>query len=188
MRVTSLALSIAALAALALGLSGCGKEEPKDTLPTAPAAPSAPAAAPENSAFTEALPASLNGLTGEPGGKCFLDSIDRVLATENNPVERGGTVLFSGWAVDDKLGTVPLELTLRLTSADGAHTYYASTSVRSQRPDVAQVLNNPAYEPSGFELAASLDNLPAGDYWVSLLQASGASVLACETQRKVSLQ
>ena len=193
MRETPLAVSIAILVALALSLPGCGKEEAKDRPPAAAPAgePAASAAAPRAgnaAAFAEALPTSLNGLTGASGGLCSLDSINSVLATEDNPVTRGGTVLFSGWAVDDKLGAVPVELTIRLSSLDGTHNYYASTTSRGQRPDVAQAHNNPAYELSGFELVASLDSLPAGDYWVSMLQASSANVLTCETKRKVSLQ
>lgn len=118
--------------------------------------------------------------------RCALDSVNRVAPQAITSVAAGGGVRMSGWMAADDATIADPSLVVRL--ATGTRSFYARTTKRAARHDVNAKLGVDAANPSGFELDAVLDAVPAGDYDVSLLApARGGGVAECATKRRLHI-
>ena len=119
------------------------------------------------------------------GGSCHLDAINGVV-TKSATTAKAEPITIGGWAVDDTAGTIPNPVIIRLTA--GSQVFYAETSERGPRPDVAKALNNATFEQSGFNLTATLQAVPPGQYTLELLQPTANALLVCPDQGQIIIQ
>lgn len=129
-------------------------------------------------------------ITGKPsniGGTCALDMINGVV-TKSATVLKVEPVTVGGWAVDSAGGIIPEYVIVRLSNADGSQVFYAATSNRVSRPDVATALKNPSLEKSGFNLTATLEAVPSGQYTLELLQPTAKALLVCSDKGQIIVQ
>lgn len=167
--------AVSVLTAL-LFFSGCQKEYSA----TAPKY-QAPLGANE---FTPTIPGDLSGRKIEQGGKCSLDSVNKIRAATATKVVLNTDLYLSGWAVDEQRVSPGKAIVVELRSADGKTIYYAATTTRGQRPDVATALKNRKYENSGFELSAVSKAVTAGSYTINILIINKDGIISCDTSKK----
>lgn len=121
------------------------------------------------------------------GGACFIDALNGTV-TKSATIAKTKPLVIGGWAADDTAGTIPEPVIARLTSPDGSQVFYATTSDRVSRPDVAAHLKNPSLEKSGFNLTATLEAVPSGQYTLELLQPTATSLLLCADKGQVDIR
>lgn len=121
------------------------------------------------------------------GGACFIDALNGTV-TKSATIAKTKPLVIGGWAADDTAGTIPQPVIARLTSPDGSQVFYATISDRVSRPDVAAHLKNPALEKSGFNLTATLEAVPSGQYTLELLQPTATSLLLCADKGQVDIR
>ena len=116
----------------------------------------------------------------DPTARCSLDLVNlffRTGAGQKVVLPYMPAVRLIGWSAQP--GEAPLgPVIVSLVSARG-ETYSLPAVAVQNRPDVAQLLNDPAQAPSGFDTHASTAGLPEGEYRV-LLGRSPAT--ACDSQ------
>lgn len=117
------------------------------------------------------------------GGACALDTINGTI-TKSATVAKTEPLIIGGWSVNDTAGMIPEQVIARLSNnADGSQVFYAATSDRISRPDVATALKNQAFEKSGFNLITTLKAVPSGQYTLELLQPTASALLVCPTEK-----
>lgn len=169
---------IAALGA-AVALAGCSERR-------APVSRTvSPVAATPATAFADVLPRDFPGGPMTVTDRCALDSLNRVAAQAVTSAAVGGSVSISGWMAADDATIADPSLVVRL--AAGTRSFYARTTKRAARHDVNSKLGVDAANPTGFELDAALDAVPAGDYDVSLLAPARGGVAECATKRRLHI-
>lgn len=164
-------LALAFIAVSLLGLNGCDKIEKAIN-----------SSSQSSSSFSTTLSIAK---TLSNGGTCHLDAINGVI-TKSATIAKVEPMTIGGWAVDDTTGTTPKPVIIRLTA--GSQVFYAETSDRVSRPDVAKALNNPAFEQSGFNLTATLEAVPPGQYTLELLQPTASALLVCPDKGQIIVQ
>lgn len=118
----------------------------------------------------------------QPSATCSLDQVDGAAPSGNRfTADAGGTSTFRGWAAD-ATGAAPPSVTLVL---QGAKTYGLSTLAGQDRPDVAQLLGNPAAQAAGFRFDATLQRVAAGTYGVSLWIDTSTGNTLCDTHKQI---
>lgn len=167
-------------------LTGCGQgEQPPQAAPSSPEdaaaqpATTAATATATMSRFTEADAALAAGGVAAP---CAIDKINSQLATHVVNVA-GSEVRIEGWISDPSLA-VPADFDVLLVG-DGVYRAPGKAGVR--RPDVAKALGSPALANAGFNLVASMGEVPAGEYSMSLIQGDGAQAARCDTKARVAV-
>jgi hypothetical protein len=115
---------------------------------------------------------------------CALDVVDNaVTSAAVTTIADTEAAMLVGWAVDEKAGTTPQSVFVRLSGGSDAYI----KAVRTTRPDVADYFHNPNLINSGWALSADLSSLPKGAYVVNLIQVEGSMATICHTGKSISL-
>ncbi|CAG9213081.1 conserved membrane hypothetical protein [Paraburkholderia sabiae] len=95
-------------------------------------------------------PAEVLASTQSPQPRCNIDFMNGVAFSSGATVAEGrDTLKMDGWiAPVEKISSDSMTTWVVLTAADGSKTYFRATP--TPRPDVAQVLNRPDLQKSGF--------------------------------------
>lgn len=90
--------------------------------------------------------------------------------------------MVSGWAFDKQSGILSDHVRIQFISTNRltSKTFEAKSGII--RGDVAQALNTPLAEPSGFSLVVPANSLVAGSYEIVILQESSKAVVACSQE------
>jgi hypothetical protein len=143
---------------------------------------------PDVQAFGTAFPEPARGLSYVAGGRCSLDFVTGTPIDNSWRTDTSDPLTFSGWALEDvaKLGSP--WVAIELAAPNDRARYFAATTIRSPRPDLAAALGDgPGVRNAAFELIARADDLPRGRYAVRVLMRGGGSGLVCDTGRVVEL-
>lgn len=162
---------------LAAGCGG-GQEQPAE---------SAQISAQPGGSFSSVRPAALTRPTSLATKACAADTINESAPAKLVTVSRASLLNIVGWAVDDTAGAVPAEVFVELAPDKGGVPFYAAAARLTKRPDVAKAHGNPAFENSGYDLAAPLAAVPTGVYSVRIVQPVASGVLTCDTNRRVEI-
>jgi hypothetical protein len=143
---------------------------------------------PDTQAFGTAFPEPARGLSFVAGGRCNLESVT------GTPIDRGwrsdsaAALKFSGWALEDAAKPASEWIVVELAAPRDRARYFAVTTFRSPRADLAAALGDgPGVRSAAFELVARTDNLPRGRYAVRVLMRGAAGGVSCETNRVIEL-
>jgi hypothetical protein len=164
-----------------------GKEPP---LPATAEAPSAAAQVePPTLAtvpFVMAKPSAFNSGT-KTTTACALDTLGGNPAAEVNTVQHDGRLRLVGWATDDvNSGSIPPVVGIELAGRKSA---YAMGARVTKRQDVADTLKIPLLATAGYDVDATFNDVPAGEYTVNVLQVNAAGdALTCATKRKLKVE
>ncbi len=133
------------------------------------------------------------GLTSEPrdsdpsrptlGGYCALDSVAGVPVAQARP-RAGEIVLFGGW-VSDADGQTPETAELVLKNDEVSFQFEIHPQLH--RPDVADALQYPGLEYSGFDAQVNLSGVPAGRYRASVIIPADP-LIECSFDRDVLIE
>jgi len=91
-----------------------------------------------------------------------------------------------GWAFDKSTGKIPEHISLQIISEDKRNGLRAALN-RMARPDVAKAFGLPI-EMAGFSGKIDIKALPAGNYYVSVVQSDGGKILLCNSPSKIILK
>ena len=125
------------------------------------------------------------GMASNVGGRCAIDIINNPLQSDATKVKRPDGMNIYGWALDEKNGTLPSYIMLKLTK--GEQHYYAPLNRRGDRGDLVKAFGKPEFVNAGFGATLDLASLPAGEYEAFILQKGEASLLICYTGQKINL-
>lgn len=151
----------------------------------------------KNALFMQIMPPIIPNFTAMPtqskpskiGGACAIDTINNVVTRSTVISKAAGRLSVTGWAVNIESSAVPEMVIMRLTGINNDKIFYANTSGPVVlRPDVAKALNNPAFENSGFNITAGLDEVPPGSYTLELLQPTANNLLVCPDKGLVEIK
>lgn len=92
-----------------------------------------------------------------------------------------------GYAFDKSNWTVPVAVTVRVASLEDDQKVVVPAS-RGSRKDIADALNHPEIENSGFGAEVDVSILPAGSYMVSVLQEIDGKAYVCNNPLPISLK
>lgn len=177
-------------ACLAIALSiGCKKEESATSAPQpqpqAQAQPESQAQPPAGSTYSASLPPALAGKTIAPGGKAWLDSVNKNSIDKIVNVKSEDGFELSGWAFNDGTKSVPSAIFIELAPVKGEGKYYA-TAKRTDRHDVAKIFKEPSYKKCGFMSKADIKSVPAGEYQINIIQVVDGNPILVSTKKKVN--
>ncbi len=99
------------------------------------------------------------------------------------PVPRSGSIILRGWAVDTVAGTVAGGV---IVSVDATTTMQAVYGV--DRQDVADILGNPAYLKSGFNITIPASKLSPGTHTITIKILTNDRKAFYEPDQKVDIQ
>lgn len=198
MRKIILAMIVGLVSGLVSLLAGCGDSHPIATPSSAAVAAAsagsaaaagakagsaAPAYVPARGAFAVAAKDMLSQ-PSEPSGKCNLDAIDGA-PVGTNPLSRGASALFAGWAGANNGAAVPATVTIVL---HGAQDFAVQASTGAPRPDVAAANHMLALANSGYAIKASIAAVAAGNYKVELRFKAEGKMWRCESTYAVTIE
>jgi len=136
--------------------------------------------------FSEIAPPEIAGLDVRPGAGCYLERVNGADPGAPWRVSRQHRVLFEGWAIDGATLTSSDWLVVQLTKAGGGKRYYATTWARAPRADVAAALGaGAASARPGFDLGATLQQVPPGAYEIDLIVGAPTGPVSCATGRQL---
>ena len=84
-----------------------------------------------------------------------------------------------GYVYDSEAGTIPLSVTLRISSPEAV--VMTVPAIRGRRPDVAAAFGRPELEESGFGAEMDIASLSPGQYTFSVVQELDAKRIVCES-------
>lgn len=85
----------------------------------------------------------------------------------------------AGWVFDKRAGEAPLDSSVQFITTDRQASKTFAIKLDVKRPDVAQVLNLPAAESSGFSLEVHGNSLVPGNYEIVVLQKYPNATMVC---------
>jgi hypothetical protein len=143
---------------------------------------------PESQAFGTAFPEPARGISFVSGGRCNIESVTGARINRGWHAEGSKPLTFSGWALEEAAKPASKWIVVELAAPGGRARYFAVTTFRSPRPDLAAGLGDgPGVRNAAFELAARTDALPRGRYAIRVLMQGGEGGLVCETNRVLEL-
>lgn len=176
----------------AVVLAGCGDPQPlsggsapvgAESVPPASSTAKAPAYTPAIVAFAALVPSG--GVdAAKSTSSCNLDAVNGA-PPDSQPLARGGTAAFAGWAAAGGGDAVPVQVSIVLV---GDRDYGVTVSTGAPRPDVAQAQGKPALADSGYVANASLATVVPGSYRVELRFAATGTRWRCVTAHRVTVQ
>jgi hypothetical protein len=136
--------------------------------------------------FSEIAPPEISGREVRPGGRCWLEKVNGAPPGAPWPLSRQYRAFIQGWALDGATLSSSGWLIVRLTRTGGDQRYYALTSVRAARPDVARELGAAAASARpGFDLAATLQQVPPGTYDIDIVVGTPTGPVSCATGQRL---
>jgi hypothetical protein len=142
----------------------------------------------DTQAFGTAFPEPARGLSYVAGGRCSLDFVTGTPTDRGWRSDTSTPLRFSGWALEDAAKPASVWIAVELAAPGDRTRYFAATTFRSPRPDLAPVLGDgPGVQNAAFELVARADDLPRGRYAVRVLMRGAAGGLVCDTGRTLEL-
>lgn len=136
-------------------------------------------------AFSATLPSVLTGKASAPGGKAYIDGLNKNKMDAIVTVKNEDGFDINGWVFDDKTGTAPELLFVELAPVKGGDKYYTEAK-RSDREDVARQFNKPELKKAGFLIKADLKSLPAGEYEINIIQVAKKNSILTATGGKIN--
>ena len=153
--------------------------------------PSPPAAAAQAPAGAMAEPEATPPPRGEftpMAAVCNIESIDDQSGEAlSGPVRVSGNSTVSGWRALVSGDGAMAPAWLRASRDDGSLAFQAVLPGTEDRPDVAELLGNPATLRSGFRKVAILD-LPPGNYRLEIVFSSGDGWVRCAHERTLLVE
>lgn len=125
-----------------------------------------------------------------PGGSCNIEFINGSLIGDSvYPVDKGSILKLSGWAMDTEKRLLPSQIVIKFKSSDGNINFYAPCEDGLVREDVKEYFKLPKHlSASGFELTTTLQDIPVGQYGLSLIIQFGDSSYICDNGRKIIIE
>lgn len=178
------------IASLVVAVTGCngqapapapGGQEPIAQVPESAPTPAAPVLR-----FSSAIPNEIKEPTAESGGECGIES------TSDFP--QGSQLVYSrsktneqvdGWLLVRGAGNPEMAF-FKLASKTADASYFAPVSLTT-REGLGVRLGDAALDNAAFELNASFEDVPAGEYDVQLAQKNAGKVLLCATGRTAKI-
>lgn len=153
--------------AMSIALSGCGNDSDKVVNI-------------EPGRFVLDEPSKVRGEIKE-SKKCSIDTVNgRAMDDEHTwKISKGDEITIKGWAFGEGRKDVSPEVFIRLTGP--AQTYFAVTSTRFPRPDVANYHGVDQLTKAGFELKAKADQIERGPYEIYIMQPFFGEVEGCSS-------
>lgn len=165
----------------ALALASC--REAQVPLPPAEPAPQAPAAAAE----PDAAPPP-RGDFPAMAAVCNIESVDnRSGEALDGPIRVSSNSTVSGWQALASGDGAMAPAWLRATAADGSMAFQAFLPGTEDRPDVAELLGNPATMRSGFRNVA-VAGLPPGTFTLEVVFSAGDGWVRCAHARTLVVE
>jgi hypothetical protein len=197
---TSLSLAFAGISLLSLVACDKQRDEPPAQValpePTPPPAASTaePAAAVPSPVPT--APVRVGVAKGSPGGfvvdgwvaggQCNIESVGQPSNGSKPMILKNGVhTSVIGWALDPEGKTIPDAVHIRFLSKEGD--YYGTVAKRLVRDDVNST--HPVQSKtvqSGIEMEFDTDQLPLGNYTVTMVMLFGDKAYICDNGRKVT--
>ncbi len=113
-------------------------------------------------------------------------SIDQPIENAILPAEKSFNV--SGWMFDKQSGALPDHVRIQFSSNNRQFIKTFDAKYGLKRMDVAQALNAPAAESSGFNLEVSANSLTPGSYEVVILQDVSNATLVCGSGHTIQVK
>ncbi|HMS83263.1 MAG TPA: hypothetical protein PKD12_06405 [Nitrospira sp.] len=137
-------------------------------------------------AVEDPTPFGVSGDQWSPGGKCNIEYINGTpLTAAAYSLSKKSTVLLVGWALDLEQRRLPDSVIMRFAGKDDTN-YFALSRTGLARSDVRDYFGAPeALVASGFEANVNLNDLPAGDYVLSLIMKFVDAAFVCDNDRRI---
>lgn len=121
-----------------------------------------------------------------PGGKCNIEYINGMpLTAAAHSLSKKSTVQVVGWALDLEKGRLPDSVMMRFAGKDDTN-YFALVHTGLARSDVREYFTAPeALTASGFEANVNLNDLPVGDYALTLIMKFVDAAFVCDNGRRI---
>lgn len=117
---------------------------------------------------------------------CIIDSINGNMRTPGLEKLKNRVLILRGWAVDEKMGRTPANVSILLSNANGD--LFMREATRHERTDVATHFKVPALKMAGISSEGSLLALPSGVYNLKILQReSEKDFVICNTGFEVDI-
>ena len=142
----------------------------------------------KNSAVDAAIKNDIHGSAQEGVAAQDPNELPEIVVNEGcgiNSPEPGKsydrTVMLPAWGYvyDSEAGTIPLSVTLRISSPEAV--VMTVPAIRGRRPDVAAAFGRPELEESGFGAEMDIASLSPGQYTFSVVQELDAKRIVCES-------
>ena len=138
---------------------------------------------------TTTTPGDIQGMPSVAADGCNLERLGDQVGSASPVSVRGGELLrLSGWIVDEREHRVPPHPYIVLRSIDTRETWYVPFSAESPREDVARLMQNEAYRPSGFAVSVDTTALPPAEYQLFLLFRNSGPLSTCDNGRRLVLR
>jgi hypothetical protein len=143
-------------------------------------------------ALSPSMPAELAALPQAEDGLCIVETAngpfqgDQPFAILKNPA----ITKISGWAVGTKgnvPNSVPPSVFVEFRAEKGSARFYARAS-RFGRLDVNEAYHSTKLQQSGYQSEVDVTSMPAGRYFIHVLQSNGNRLNDCFTGRGVTVK
>jgi hypothetical protein len=131
--------------------------------------------------LVDAAPAVLRGPPTNPGGACYVDSINNLPPAVTLPVERSSGLQMLGWAGEPDRDAPADQVYGELLSRTGQSFWVGGN--RMLRPAVAKALGKPGLSESDFMLSVAPRRIPAGTYGLKILLVEKREVHESDLKR-----
>ena len=165
-----------------LSFAGCGERNQKEVTETSKPSSSLTAAdfVKASTQRPAAIPAAIDTTAG-----CQVDWVDDKSATKAVTIRDKTKVRMVGWAGDIVRGKSSREVYIVLY---GPQKVYFKALANFKRTDVFMAFKKPGLENCGWEASVDLSGVPAGTYYIKVIQIDGRFVSGCDTQRTIVLK
>lgn len=132
--------------------------------------------------ISDKRPAFIESQPFELGGKCNMETLNG-LPWENDAksVADNKPLTITGWGVDDTRKLTPKSTYLRVQDKVGREFYVAAQPV--SRTDVADYFGERYFTQSGYQITASIEDLPLGTYSAMIVMDIEGKSLLCANGR-----
>ncbi len=136
-------------------------------------------------------PAILGVKPGEwlPGGQCNIEFINGSMMTNKvHPIPGNNILKLAGWAMDLEKALLPDQVVVRFTDDENIE-LYAAGQTGFTREDVRTYFKLPTeLTASGFEMSAKMEDIPSGEYAITLIAQFNHVNYICDNGRKIKVQ
>jgi hypothetical protein len=173
-----------ALSALSLlFVTGCSDQNNSKPVATSSVAATSPV---KTIFLVKDLPADIKGFPSEVAGRCAVDIVNDPVKDEVIAINRAAGLNIYGWALDEKITSVPPVVFLHLLK--GTESYYGQLNRRGDRGDLAKAFGKPEFINEGYGGTVDISSLPVGRYEILVIQKGENKSLVCSTNHKLELR
>jgi hypothetical protein len=136
--------------------------------------------------FSQIVPPEIAGVEPAAGARCALEAVNGAPAGAPWRVSRQHRIHVKGWALDGATLSSSDWVVVRLTQPGGAAHFFAVTWARGTNDEAVRELGSgPGIARAGFDLAATLQQVPPGTYDIDLIVGAPTGPAACSTGRQL---